>query len=31
MIGKREMLIKVTREYNRTLQHWVTVKHYMCW
>lgn len=28
---KREIQIKVTREYFGTLHRWVTVKHYLCW
>ncbi len=31
MNSHREILIKITHEYDSRLHRWVTVKHYVCW
>ncbi len=27
----KEILVKITREYDKRLARWITVKHYVCW
>lgn len=27
----KEVLVKITQEFNAKLGHWVTVRHYVCW
>ena len=27
----REILVKITREYDTRLYRWIIVKHYVCW
>lgn len=31
MKKKKELLIKITREYDKRRARWFTVKHYVCW
>lgn len=30
-ITSKELLIKITHEYDSHLNRWITVKHYVCW
>lgn len=31
MNKSREILVKITQEYDSRQRRWITVKHYICW